>query len=195
MLDKDGLTPKQASFCEEYLIDLNASQAAIRAGYSTKNTSSIAAQLMSKSKVRDAIARAMAARSRRTGITQDRVLRELARVAFVNPKDVLDFDTGTVLDTASEDDVAAVASCKVKTMSMGDDGDMVEREVKFNDKVKALDLLGKHLGIYPDGKGTLHVTVPGGEGDDAQTTGVVLLPATIKLPDSPPEGSVTREDT
>ena len=196
MLDKDGLTPKQASFCEEYLIDLNASQAAIRAGYSTKNTSSIAAQLMSKTKVRNAIAREMAARSRRTGITQDRVLRELARVAFVNPSDVIDFDTGTVKEDAGADDLAAVSSCKVKTMSMGEDSAMVEREIKLNDKIKALDLLGKHLGLYPDGKGTIHVTVPGdGDGDNAQTTGVVLLPATIKLPDSPPEGSVTQEDT
>jgi len=194
VLDKDGLTPKQASFCEEYLIDLNASQAAIRAGYSTKNTSSIAAQLMSKTKVRNAIAREMAARSRRTGITQDRVLRELARVAFVNPSDVINFDTGTVKEDAGADDLAAVSSCKVKTMSMGEDGDMVEREIKLNDKIKALDLLGKHLGMYPDGKGTIHVTVPG-DGDGAQTSGVVLLPATIKLPDSPPEGSVTQGDT
>lgn len=191
MLDKDGLTPKQACFRDEYLIDLNASQAAIRAGYSTKNTSSIAAQLMSKTKVRNAIAREMAARSRRTGITQDRVLRELARVAFVNPSDVIDFDTATVLKDASEDDRAAIASVKVKTIPCGDDGDGVEREVKLNDKIKALDLLGKHLGLYPDGKGTIHVTT-GGDDDDAQTTGVVLLPATIKLPDSPPEGSVTQ---
>ena len=73
---------------------------------------------MSKTKVRNAIAREMAARSRRTGITQDRVLRELARVAFVNPSDVINFDTGTVKENAGADDLAAVSSCKVKTMSM-----------------------------------------------------------------------------
>lgn len=190
MLDKDGLTPKQASFCEEYLIDLNASQAAIRAGYSTKNTSSIAAQIMSKTKVRNAIAREMAARSRRTGITQDRVLRELARVAFVNPSDVIDFDTGTVRGTAGADDLAAVSSCKVKTMSMGDDGDMVEREIKLNDKIKALDLLCRHLGMYPDGKGTININPGGGDGDE-QTTGVVLMPAVMQL--TPPKDNESED--
>ena len=52
---------------------------------------------------------------------------------------------------------------------------------------------GETLGMYPDGKRTNHVTT-GGDDDGAQTTDVVLLPATVKLPDSPPEGSVTQED-
>ena len=182
----------QAAFVDEYLIDFNATQAAIRAGYAPKSAGEQGCRLLKKRKIADAVARAIAERSRRTGITADRVLRELARVAFVNPSDVIDFDTGTVKASAGADDLAAVASCKVKTMSMGDEGDMVEREIKLNDKIKALDLLGKHLGMYPDGKGTGHVTVPGDDGDGAQTTGVVLLPATITLPDSPPEGSVTQ---
>jgi phage terminase small subunit len=91
----------------------------------------------------------MAERSRRTGISQDRVIRELARLAFVNPDDVINLNRATVKEDATEDDLAAIASVKVKTSS-SDSGEMVEREVKLNDKLKALELLGKHLGMFKD---------------------------------------------
>lgn len=183
----------QVAFVQEYLIDLNATQAAIRAGYAPRSAGEQGCRLLKKRKIADAVAREMAARSRRTGITQDRVLRELARIAFVDPNNVIDPDTATVRADASEDDRAAIASVKVKTMSMGDDCDVVEHEIKLNDKIKALDLLCRHLGMYPDGKGTINFPLGGGGDGDEKKTGVVLLPATITLPDSPPEGSVTQE--
>ena len=102
------LTAKQKKFVEEYLIDLNATQAAIRAGYSTESAKEIGCENLTKPNVKVEIDKAIAERSRRTGINQDRVLRELAKIAFVNPGD----------------------------------------EIKLCDKLKALDLLGKHLGIY-----------------------------------------------
>lgn len=84
------LTAKQQRFVEEYLIDLNATQAAIRAGYSPKTANEQGARLLANASVQEAIAKAMAERSRRTGISQDRVIQELARIAFVNPKNIID---------------------------------------------------------------------------------------------------------
>ena len=139
------LTAKQKKFVEEYLIDLNATQAAIRAGYSPKNAGKIGHELLEKT--RNEIDRAIAERSRRTGINQDRVLRELAKIAFVNPGGVINFDEATVKGDAKEEDLAAIASVKIKNIPT-EDGEITEREIKLCDKLKALDLLGKHLGIY-----------------------------------------------
>ncbi|WP_434642736.1 terminase small subunit [Thermoanaerobacterium thermosaccharolyticum] len=144
-----ALTLKQKRFIEEYLIDLNATQAAIRAGYSAKNADKIGSQLLGKTRVAAAIKQAMAERSRRTGISQDRVLRELAKVAFVNATDVINMDDATIRGDANREDTAAIASVKVKTIPT-ESGDIVEREVKTYDKIKALELLGKHLGMFND---------------------------------------------
>lgn len=144
-----ALTPKQELFVQEYLIDLNATQAAIRAGYSVKTAGVIAAENLKKPSIRARIDAAMAARSRRTGVNQDRVIRELARIAFVNAPDVINIDEATVRDDADRDDTAAIASVKVKIIP-GDAGDGTEREIRLADKLKALELLGKHLGIFSD---------------------------------------------
>ena len=143
------MTEKQERFVEEYLIDLNGTQAAIRAGFSPKTAAEQACRMLKRRQVKDAIDRAMAERSKRTGITQDRVLRELARLAFVNPADVMNLNEAIVMDEASIDDLAAIASVKVKTIPT-EDGDIVEREVKLYDKNKSLDMLNRHLGIYND---------------------------------------------
>src|SRR5579875_2449812 len=87
------LTPKQKRFVEEYLIDLNATQAAIRAGYSAKNADKIGSELLGKTRVAEAIQKAMDERSKRTEITADRVLQELARIAFDDIKNYLEFRT------------------------------------------------------------------------------------------------------
>lgn len=143
------MTNKQKRFCEEYLIDLNATQAAIRAGYSPESAASIGSENMQKPDIRARIDKAMAERSKRTGANADRVIRELARVAFINANDVIDIDSATLRTDASEDDTAAIASVKVKTIPTAD-GEGVEREIKLADKLKALELLGKHLGMFTD---------------------------------------------
>lgn len=146
------LTDKQQRFVEEYLIDLNATQAAIRAGYKAtkKNTFEVIGyQLLQKTSVSEQIQLAMAERSCRTGINQDRVIQELARIAFVNPRNVINSEDASVRTEASEDDLACIQSVKVKTMD-GDKGSSVEREVRLADKMRALELLGKHLGMFKD---------------------------------------------
>lgn len=140
------MTKKQKRFVEEYLIDLNATQAAIRAGYSPLTARDIGCENLKKPNIQEAIDKAIAERSRRTGVNADRVVRELAKIAFVNAGEVVDFDTAILMDKISEDDMAAIQSVKVKTF--GEDG--VEREVKLADKLKALELLGKHLGLFKD---------------------------------------------
>ncbi len=143
------LTPKQERFTEEYLIDLNATQAAIRAGYSVRTANEQGSRLLSNVSVRARIDEALAERSRRTGINQDRVIRELARLAFVNAPDVINMDEAMIRVDASPDDTAAITSVKVKRIP-GETGDGVEREIRLADKLKALELLGKHLGMFSD---------------------------------------------
>lgn len=143
------LVKKRERFVEEYLIDLNATQAAIRAGYSPKTAYSIGHELMKIPEVRARIDKAMAERSKRTGINADRVLRELGKIAFVNATDVIDMSDATVKNDAERDDTAAIASVKVKVIP-GENGDGVEREIRLADKLKALELCGKHLGMFRD---------------------------------------------
>lgn len=140
------MTKKQKIFCEEYLIDLNATQAAIRAGYSSDTAKEIGCENLTKPNIRTYIDKAMAERSKRTGVNSDRVVMELAKIAFVNATDVIDTKTATVKETALPEDTAAIQSVKVKTF--GEDG--LEREIKMADKMKALELLGKHLGMFKD---------------------------------------------
>ena len=100
------LTDKQQTFVEEYLVDLNATQAAIRAGYSEKTAKDIGCQNLAKLYIQDAISKAMDARSERTAITADNVLKEIASLAFK------------------------------------------EDEIRDNDKLKALEMLGRNLVLF-----------------------------------------------
>lgn len=143
------LTEKQQRFIDEYLIDLNATQAAIRAGYSVKTAREQASQNLTKLNIQQAISEKMAERSKRTGVNQDRVVMELAKIAFVNAADVIDSDDATIKAGATADDTAAIQSVKVKVIPTKE-GEGVEREIRLNDKLKALELLGKHLGMWND---------------------------------------------
>ena len=134
------LTAKQKRFKDEYLIDLNGAQAAIRAGYSPHSAKEIASELLTKLNIRAEIDRAMAERSRRTGINQDRVLMELAKVGFVNITDVVNMDEAMVNGESNRDDTAAIQSVKVKIIPT-EDGNIVEREIRLNDKIRALELM------------------------------------------------------
>ena len=140
---------KQKRFCAEYLVDLNATQAAIRAGYSPASAGSIGYELRKKPDIRARIDKGIAEQERRTGINADRVLRELGRIAFVSAPDLVNMDDATLKDGASADDLAAIASVKVKTIP-GPMGDGFEREIRLADKLKALELIGKHLGMFTD---------------------------------------------
>ena len=149
ILDSLRLTPKQYLFVQEYLIDLNASQAAIRAGYSVKNAEFQAHCLLKNPKVKQAIKLAMYEREQRTKVTQDRVIQELAKIAFINPTDVVNSYDASLCNGATREDTAAISSIRVKRIP-SKEGFGVEREIKLHDKIRALELLGKHLGLFND---------------------------------------------
>lgn len=157
------LTRKQARFVEEYMVDLNGTQAAIRAGYLPRAANEQASKMLAKGNVRARVDEALAERSRRTGITADRVLRELARVAFANAGDLVNLQTAEVRPTTVADDTAAISSVRIKQVPTPE-GMGVEREIRLADKNRALELLGKHLGMFADKvkfEGALPVVITG----------------------------------
>lgn len=152
------LNDKQRSFCDEYLIDLNATQAAIRAGYSEKTAYSIGQRLLKDVEVQNYISKRQKERSERTEITQDKVLKELAVIAFANTTDF-----ARIVEKQTADENGKVI--KYKTVDLTLTSELSEEqqralavvkegkfgiEVKPHDKVRALELLGKHLGMWTD---------------------------------------------
>lgn len=105
-------------FAQEWMQDHNAYKAALRAGYTNATARNAAAWIHpehpTKPKLRDYLDRLLAQQSRRLGISADRVLNEIAKVAFVNAADVIDFETGQVKKDAKPEDLAAIAKVRVK---------------------------------------------------------------------------------
>lgn len=192
------LTPKQTRFCEEYIVDLNATQAAIRSGYSQKTAGQIGEQNLKKLEIQEKISELQLLRSQRTEISADRVLKELAAVGFAKITDFLkvseaatDVPVEDPYDEENGDDEDGLPSVTEKrffkmveifetdkmpvqavpaiaSIKQGPKG----IELKLHDKVKSLELLGKHLGMFPT-----HVDVTTkGESVNAKSP-------TIKLPD------------
>lgn len=153
----NGLNPKQQRFVEEYLIDLNATQAAIRAGYSAATAYSQGERLLRHVEVQAAVSEAQKARSERTGITADRVLAELAKLGFANMADYMKAGSGgdPYLDFSqiTRDQAAALTEVTVEDFKDGRGEDARDvRRVKFKlaDKRAALVDIGKHLGMFKD---------------------------------------------
>lgn len=150
------LTAKQRRFVEEYLVDLNATQAALRAGYSPRNTDKIGPQLLGKSRVAQAIQELMDRRAKRTDITADRVLRELACLGYSNVLHyrVDDENNLLLMPDAPPEAMRAVSSVKRKTriIPRKDGEPIIERELEFRlwDKNTALTNLGRHLKLFLD---------------------------------------------
>lgn len=144
------LTPKQERFVQEYLVDLNATAAAIRAGYSRKTANRIASENLSKPDIQSAIQEAMQKLQERTEITQDMVIQELAKLGFFDIRKLFDKD-GKPLDISKLDDDTAAALVGLDVQDVSDsDGNYVGfiKKYKMADKIKALELLGKHLGTW-----------------------------------------------
>lgn len=143
------LSPKRQRFVEEYLIDLNATQAAIRAGYSPKEANHRGSKLYANDNIRAAIDKALADRSKRKSIDQDHVLTELATIAFGDITGIVRFENGEMIieETAnlSNEQRKIIAEMSEKNFK----GER-SRSVKMHDKMKALELLGKHLGMFVD---------------------------------------------
>jgi phage terminase small subunit len=170
-----SLTLKQAQFVREYLVDLNATQAAIRAGYSARTAASIGDENLRKPAIAEAVQTAMAERAERTEITADRVLKELAKVGFANLSDVTDWGIREIAFGFTEDgkklpleeigDAAMVRYADAPFVRPIDREELPEPiraavsevaltkdgfKIKMHDKVGALTQIGRHLGMFTD---------------------------------------------
>lgn len=146
------LSPKQSAFVQEYLVDLNATQAAIRAGYSSKTAGEQAVRLLGNVKVSEALQKALEARQKRTQVTADRVLLELARLGLSDVRKLFD-ENGNLKKIQELDDDAAACVSSVKVVEKaGGDGDQLlwVKEVKLWDKNSALEKIGKHLKMFTE---------------------------------------------
>ena len=140
-----NLTPKQQRFVEEYLIDLNATQAAIRAGYSAKTAKVIAAQNLSKLNVQEAIEEAQSKRAEQTQIDAAYVLKRLVEIDQMDVLDIMD-DDGNVKPLRDWPKIWRQYISNIETISM-DDGEGWLKKIKWPDKVKNLELLGRHVSV------------------------------------------------
>ncbi len=147
--DQAELTPKQKRFCQEYVIDLNGTQAAIRAGYSENSAQEIASENLSKPIVKSYVEKLQQEISKRTEITADMVVNEIAKLAFSNQQDYIE-DGNDIKDISKidRDKAAAVESIQTTTSTTKDGTTTVSVKIKQHSKVQALEQLAKHLGLY-----------------------------------------------
>jgi phage terminase small subunit len=147
-----GLTARQERFVAEYLVDLSATTAARRAGYrgSQSTLSAEASRLLRKPAIATAVKNAQAALIARVQIRADAVVRELARIAFSDVGKLVDVD-GRLLSLVElpEDTRRAIAALEMPERRGGRETRRVVR-VRFFDKLRALEMLGKHLGLFSD---------------------------------------------
>jgi phage terminase small subunit len=145
------MTPKQERFVAEYLIDANGKQAAIRAGYKPSNAESTASTLLADPKVSQAVTLGRQALLAKTGVTAERVLQEMARLAFSDVSRLFKPD-GTLkpLNELTADDSACIAGLEViiKNAEAGDGHTDKVHKIKVWDKSKNLEMLGKHFGLF-----------------------------------------------
>ena len=144
------MTPKQKVFIDEYLIDLNATKAAERAGYSKKTAYSIGQENLKKPEIQEAIQKAIKEREERTEITQDMVLKELATFGFANIKDYIKHSQDGLIIFKSIDDVPEEAARAIEAIKVLNTGRKGSVEFKLHSKSRGLELIGRHLGMFPN---------------------------------------------
>ena len=146
---KRKCTAKQSLFAQEYNVDRNATQAAKRAGYKGNNLDNIGAQLLRKSWVLEEVNKYQEARSVRTQITADMVINELAKIAFGSVTDVMEWDSKGVSLVDSKN-LTADQAATISEVSSSETKEGVNMRLKQHDKKGALELLGRHLGMFKD---------------------------------------------
>ena len=148
MVRKLALTAKKKMFIAEYLIDLNQTQAAIRAGYSPKTANEQASRLLADVNIQQEIQKAMDERSKRTNITADKVLNEIAAIAFDDISNYLEFHTDAEGNVRTRiKDSKTINTKNISEVSCGKDGTF---RFKLYCKDNALSMLGKHLKLFTD---------------------------------------------
>jgi phage terminase small subunit len=147
---RPALSVKRRAFVDEYLVDLNATQAAIRAGYSRRSACTLGSRLLALPVVRAALDAAIAARAERTRVSADRVIEEYARLAFTDMRNFTEWGPGGVTLRPHTALSAADAAAVVELIPVGAKG---LARIKLHDKRPALDALARHLGLFGYGLG------------------------------------------
>jgi len=150
----EKLTPKQALFCKEYLVDRNGTQAAIRAGYAEDSASVEGSRLLTNAKVAERIQKGMDARAISVGIDAEMVLAELCKLGTYNVQDFIVEGTDGLKTISDLDRDHAAAITEITTRRIagkdGDDDTIIETRVKLADKGQNLERIGKHLKLFTD---------------------------------------------
>lgn len=142
-----SLTPKQERFCQEYVVDLNATQAAIRAGYSEESARVQASKLLTKLNIQERVRELQTKTTYKLNITRERIMAELQSIAFANPADYCEFnESGVSLKDSRELSREVLASIQEVSEVMNQHGG--SRKVKQHDKLKALELIAKMGGFH-----------------------------------------------
>ena len=143
------LTDKQEQFCQEYLIDLNATQAAIRAGYSKKTANEQGAQNLVKLSIQQRISDLKAVRAEKVEVKQEEVLRELKNFAYSDITETMDLTFDQIKELPPELR-RMIASFKKTETTFGENGEghKVTYEIRFIDKMKAIEMINRHIGFY-----------------------------------------------
>lgn len=169
----DGLNDRQRRFVEEYLVDLCAARAAARAGYGQRSAAGAGARLKANPAVRAAIEEAMRRRAIRVAVTQDRVVEELARIAFADIGRIAAWDDDGVRLTPSVDLDPDLTACVAEIAPPSARGG--GPRVKLHSKSKALETLARHLGMF---------------GDKTEPRGDTVITVVTEVPEPEPPGGV-----
>jgi len=148
MADVSQLTAKQEAFCQEYMIDLNATQAAIRAGYSESTAGSIGGENLQKPEIQARISQLKAERSESTKIDAAYVLRRLHQIDEMDVADILNDDlTMRPLRDWPKTWRTTLSGLDIQQLAVGEDSVSIIKKIKWPDKVKNLELLGRHVDV------------------------------------------------
>lgn len=141
------LTDRQARFCQEYLIDLNGTQAAIRAGYSAKMAGRIAGQNLDKPAVKEYLAKLKSKAAKKLEITHDQVLHQLKTWAESDITETMCLSADEIKELPIE--IRRLITKFKRTVVTTKQGDTIETiELTFVSKEKAIDMINKHIGFY-----------------------------------------------
>lgn len=144
-----GLTDREKLFCKEYLVDLNGTQAAIRAGYSPTSARKNASAMLKKPKIKEYLDVARAKMLERAEVDAGRVIDELAAVAFINPRDFVSWKDG-VVTMQNSDDIPDSIMRAISVIEEVENRNGRKVTIKFHSKMEAITLLMKHMGMLKD---------------------------------------------
>ena len=144
------LSEQQKKFCREYIVDYHGTNAAIRTGYSPTSASMMGSRLLKKRMIKEEIDRLLKKQVKRTEVSSDRIINELAGIAFGNLKDfekaILENNLDELLSKLTREQATFISTITQRELQGGNK----QTTIKFHDKIKALELLCKHKGLLTE---------------------------------------------